>query len=82
MDREGRRQGRGIDRMQRRCTVWPYCFLLDRSGARHGDQLHLADEDTLRRGKCLRADDQTGAKANNSDWITHGKPPNDVVFKS
>lgn len=82
MHLEGRRQGRGVSGLRWPCTGRSGHGVLARRRCHHRDQLDLANDAAFRRGKRLRTDDQTGAKANNSDWKTHGKPPENVISKS
>ena len=62
--------------------AWRRTRVLDGRATHHRDKLDLADPDPFGGSESLRTDDQAYAETNKSDWITHGKPPMDVISKS
>ncbi len=58
------------------------CRFHDRQASCHRYKLDLSEGCPSCRGTSLRTDNKTGAKASNNEWITHGKPPSEVISKS
>ncbi len=66
--------------VHRRQDVGRGCRFRDRQASCHRDKLDLSEGCPSCRGTGLRTN-KTGAKASKNEWITHGKPPSEVISK-